>query len=155
MNHRAEWTAAIEQRERESKPALRELRIVVPETPPSGNNYTRARIVTPRGKKPFISWYHTKEAEAWWATVAGILAGRHVAGRSLEVSFIVFLKNRAGMADTDNYAKCCLDAIGKAGAIENDRYVDDVHGHRRIDPTNPRTVILIRSNDAAQLNLEA
>jgi hypothetical protein len=35
-----------------------------------------------------------------------------------------------------------------AGVIEDDRYIDDGHQHRRRDPLNPRTVIIVRSNQA-------
>ena len=119
----------------------------IPVIPPSGNNYTRASIVTPRGGKPFISWYHTAEAEAWWQTVAAYVAGRTVPGKVLTLTYVVYLTNRAGMADTANYEKCIADALQKCGAIENDRYIDEQHQYRRIDPTKaPLTVIWIRSD---------
>ena len=124
-----------------------ELMLKIPVIPPSGNNYTRARIVTPRGGKPFISWYHTAEAEAWWQTVAAYAAGRTVPGKVLTLTYVVYLVNRAGMADTANYEKCIADALQKCGAIENDRYIDEQHQYRRIDPTKaPLTVIWIRSD---------
>ena len=51
------------------------------------------------------------------------------------------------MADTANNEKCIADALEKCGAIENDRYIDEQHQYRRIDPIKaPLTVIWIRSN---------
>lgn len=123
---------------------MNELRLVVPMTPPSGNNYSRARIVTPRGGKPFISWYHTELAESWYDMVAAVASGRKLRGQSLEISYIVFLPTKR-KADVDNYAKCIFDALTKAGVIEDDKPVDDFHGHRRHDPVKPRTVIVIKT----------
>lgn len=124
---------------------MSELRLVVPMIPPSGNHYKTYRIVFPKsGSKAFVQWYHTAEAEAWWAAVAMVNAGRHIAGSSLEVSYVVFAVERR--IDTDNFAKTILDALTHCHAIEDDRYVDDVHGHRRIDKLNPRTVIVVKSD---------
>lgn len=121
-----------------------ELILKIPVIPPSGNNYTRARIVTPRHAKPFISWYHTAAAEAWWDTVAAYAAGRSVPGKCLKLTYVVYLANRSSMGDTANYEKCIADALQKCGAIENDRYIDEEHQYRRIDPTlAPLTVIKI------------
>ena len=124
---------------------MSELRLVVPMIPPTGNHYKDCRIISPRGGgKAFLQWYHTPEAEAWWVCVAMVNAGRHIAGPSLEVSYIVFVAERR--TDTDNFAKCILDSLTKCGAIEDDRYVDDVHGHRRVDKTNPHTVIVVKTD---------
>jgi Holliday junction resolvase RusA-like endonuclease len=128
---------------------MSELRIVVPMIPPSGNHYKDCRIVFPRTKKPFLQWYHTREAEAWWWAVAMANKGQQIRGSVLEISYIVFLPQRR--TDTDNYSKCIFDALTKCNAIEDDRYVDDFHGHRRIDKLNPRTVIVVKSNQEALL----
>jgi Holliday junction resolvase RusA-like endonuclease len=48
--------------------------------------------------------------------------------------------------DVDNFAKCIFDGLTRAGAIEDDKLVDDFHGHRRYDPANPRTVIVVKSS---------
>lgn len=122
-----------------------ELRLEVPMIPPSGNHYKSYRIVFPRnGAKAFVQWYETEEALAWLGAVAMVNAGRKIRGASLEVSYIVFLPSWRG-SDVDNYAKCIFDALTKCGAIEDDRFVDDFHGHRRVDAANPRTVIVIKS----------
>jgi len=128
---------------------MSELRLVVPAIPPSGNNYTRARIVVPRSGKPFISWYHTAEAEAWWATVAAYNRGQQIRGGALELQYIVYTVNKRGRADWDNYGKTIGDALTKCGAIEDDRFILDGHGHLRIDPLNPRTVILVKCGQEA------
>jgi Holliday junction resolvase RusA-like endonuclease len=122
---------------------MSEIRLVVPMIPPSGNHYKDFQIITPLGKKPFVQWYHTAEAKAWWGMVEMVAGGRKLRGPSIEISYIVFLPQRR--ADVDNYSKCIFDALTEAGVIKDDRYVDDFHGHRRIDPLNPRTVIVIKS----------
>lgn len=124
---------------------MSELRLEIPMIPPSGNLYKTYRIIFPKGGgKPFVHWYHTQEAEDWWGAVQIIAAGRQILGEQLEVSYIVF-RTPMMRQDTDNYAKCILDALTKAGVIKDDRYVDDVHCHRRMDRDNPRTVIIVRS----------
>lgn len=123
---------------------MSELRLVVPMLPPTGNHYKDCRIVTPFNGKPFLHWYHTPEAKAWWDCVAMVNAGRHISGPSLDVSYIVFVAERR--TDTDNFAKCILDGLTKCKAIEDDRFVDDVHGHRRVDKVNPRTVIVVKTD---------
>jgi Holliday junction resolvase RusA-like endonuclease len=130
---------------------MTELRLEIPMIPPSGNHYKTYRVVLPKNGAPaFVQWYPTKEAEDWWGAVAIIAAGRCVLGHALEVSYIVF-RTPMMRADTDNFAKCILDALTKAGVIEDDRYIDDLHCHRRTDRNNPRTVIIVKS---AQAQLE-
>lgn len=123
---------------------MSELRLVVPLVPPSGNTYKTFRIVMPRRGRAFAQWYHTEEAKSWWAAVAAVNGGRHISGASLEVSYVVFMPERR--TDVDNYGKCILDSLTHCGAIEDDRFVDDLHGHRRIDKANPRTVIVIKTD---------
>ena len=126
---------------------MAELKLQIPVIPPTGDHYNRARIVTPRGKKPFITWYHTEQAKAWWDTVAAYVAGRTVPGHSLKLTYVIYLPDRRSMGDTANYEKCIGDALQKCGAIENDRYIDEQHQYRRIDPIRaPLTVIWIRSD---------
>jgi len=124
---------------------MSELRLEIPLIPPSGNLYKTYRIVFPRnGAKAFVQWHLTPEAEAFYAAVEMIAGGRHISGRSLEMTYIVFLPKRGG-ADTDNYSKCIWDSLKHARVIEDDRYIDDGHCHRRRDPLNPRTVIIVKS----------
>jgi Holliday junction resolvase RusA-like endonuclease len=117
--------------------------------PPSNNHYKSYRVVIPKnGGRPFVQWFETEEAKAWLGAVAMIAAGRKIRGASLEVQYIVFMPDRR-RSDVDNFAKCIFDALTKCGAIEDDRFVDDFHGHRRLDPTNPRTVIVVKSDQEA------
>lgn len=123
---------------------MKELRIDVPLIPPSGNNYTRARIVTPRSGAPFISWYHTEDAKAWWRAIEAIAAGRQIRGSVYTVSYVVYLPT-AARRDVDNFAKTILDSLVKCGAIEDDSAVTEIHGYKRLDRANPRTVIVMRT----------
>lgn len=129
---------------------MSELRLEIPMIPPSGNHYKTYKIVIPKnGGRAFAQWYLTKEAEDFYGCVAMVAGGRFLTGSSLEISFVVFLP--AGRRyDVDNYPKCILDSLKHASVIRDDIDVDDLHCHRRRDPLNPRTVIIVRS-DQAQL----
>ena len=123
---------------------MTELRLVVPSVPPSGNHYRTYRVVN-AGKKSFVQWYHTARAKEWWNLVAAAAKGRRLAAESYEVHFIVYratLRN----TDVDNFSKCVFDGLTRAGVIPDDKYIDDFHGHRRLDRQNPRTVILLRAS---------
>lgn len=125
---------------------MAELLLKIPIIPPTGDHYNRCRIVSPRFGKSFIQWYHTQQAKDWWETVAAYAAGRSVPGKSLKLTYVIYLANRQSMGDTANYEKCIGDALQKCGAIENDRYIDEQHQYRRIDPVlAPLTVIWVRS----------
>lgn len=129
------------------------LRLVVPAIPPSAGHYMAYRVVTPRFGKPFVQAYPTAQAKAWWDTVAAINAGRKLRGASLEIQYIVFLADHR-KRDIDNFAKCIFDSLTRAGAIEDDKLVDDFHGHRRYDPLNPRTVIVVKSSQEQMFEKE-
>lgn len=126
---------------------MNELRLVIPALPPSGNHYKTYRIVTPRNRKPFAEWYPTEEAKAWWSCVAMVNGGRQLRGPSLELQYIVFFPDRR-RRDVDNAAKCLCDALTRCGAIEDDSLITDFHGHKRLDPLNPRTVIVVKCAQA-------
>ena len=125
-----------------------ELRIEVPGIPPSANDYKRYRIVSlGHGAKPIAKWYHTAKAKAWFRDVAVFAGGRKIRGESYTLSFVVFVPD-ARTRDVDNFFKCILDAMAEAhgcGMIDDDKKVVEVHGYRRIDRTNPRTVAVIRT----------
>ena len=124
---------------------MSELRLVIPMLPPSAGHYNHYRTVLPkRGGKPFVQVYPTDEAKAWWGCVAMVNAGRMIRGPVLELQFIVFLPDHR-RRDTDNFLKCLCDALTKCGAIEDDSLITDLHGHKRIDPLNPRTVVVIKT----------
>lgn len=129
---------------------MNELRLVVPMIPPSAGHYNRYRAVVPRNGKPFVQVYPTDQAEAWWACVAAVNAGKQLRGPSLELQYIVFLPDRR-RRDTDNFAKCLCDALTKCGAIEDDSLITDIHGHKRFDPLNPRTVIVVKTDQESLL----
>lgn len=129
---------------------MSELRLVIPGCPPSVGTYSRHRIVVPRAGKPFVQIYPTDEAKAWWDTVAVINQGRQLRGPSLELQYIVYLPDRR-RRDIDNFAKCLCDALTKCGAIEDDSLITDIHGHKRIDAANPRTVIVVKTDQESLL----
>lgn len=122
---------------------MSELRLEIPMIPPSGNHYKTYKIVyTAAGA--FAQWYLTKEAKDFYGCVEMVAGGRFISGPSLEISFIVFLP--AGRRyDVDNYPKCILDSLKHSSVIRDDIDVDDLHCHRRRDPANPRTVIIVKS----------
>ena len=120
------------------------LKIIVPATPPSGNNYTRARCA-PMGGKMMPLFYHTKEAKAWWKIVAQFAHGRSVDSGLYTVAFVLHLPPRSRM-DLDNGSKCILDSLTKAGVIRDDRYVTELHAYKVKAATDAdaRTEIYIR-----------
>lgn len=128
-----------------------ELRIEVKAEPPSGNDYKRFHVIDQWVKRdgvptrvPIPQWYHTAEAKAWWRVIAAAAGGRAVFGKNIEVGYIVYqgFKSRG---DVDNYAKTILDALVHAKVLKSDAAVTDLHGHKRRDRDNPRTVIVVRS----------
>lgn len=129
---------------------MNELRLVVPGTPPSGNHYKSYRIIVPRQGKPFVSWYVTDEAEAWFRSVAAVAQGQQLRGPSYEVKAIIYLPNRR-LIDLDNGFKVIGDSLQHAGVIDNDKHIADLHLHRRTDRENPRTVIHIRTDQESLL----
>ena len=122
-----------------------ELKIEIPGVPPSAGHYNAYRCVIPRHGKPFVQCYPTAEAQAWWGIVAAKAAGRQIRGLSYVVSYVVYLPT-ARKQDVDNFAKCTLDSLTRAGVIHDDSAVVDLHGYKRIDRVNPRTVIVIKTD---------
>lgn len=123
---------------------MNELRIVIPAIPPSTGHYNAYRVAGRPGKQ-FVQCYPTKEAKAWWDTVAAINAGQILRGPSLELQYVVFLPDHR-RRDVDNFAKVILDSLTRCGAIEDDSLITDIHGHKRIDKANPRTVIVVKTD---------
>jgi Holliday junction resolvase RusA-like endonuclease len=114
---------------------MKELKLTIPIEPPSGNNYIRH---TRLGRH-----YMTPQAIAWYQTVAAIVCGQSVSGDTHEITYTVYQSSRS-RADVDNYAKCILDGLVKAGVLKSDASVVDLHAHKRRDRLNPRTEIHIR-----------
>lgn len=130
---------------------MSELRLVVPMIPPSNNTYKTYRIVTPKGGgKPFVHWYLTDTAEAWFGMVAMVAGGRQIRGSKYELQLVVFMPN-ARSIDLDNCFKVVGDGLQHAGVIDNDKHITDLHGHMRIDRLNPRTVIVVKTEQEALL----
>jgi hypothetical protein len=126
---------------------VNELRVEVPGIPPSVNEYKKYRIVCARGRKPVALWYHTAKAKAWFRDVGVFAGGRRLRAEEYSVSYVVFLPD-ARIHDVDNFAKCILDSLAEqhgCGAIDDDKRVAEIHGYRRIDRLNSRTVIVIRT----------
>jgi hypothetical protein len=122
-----------------------ELRLEMPGVPPTGNHYKGVQVMTPRSGKAFVKWYVTTAAEGWYWDLSIIAAGRKLRGATYTVSYAVYTAGGV-VTDVDNYAKCILDGLAKAGVIDNDKKVIDLHGYRRIDRANPRTVIIVRTD---------
>lgn len=108
----------------------------VPVIPPSANSYVRH---THSG-----GHYKPKETLSWYEAVAILSRGEKVAGRCHSVTYRVYQgHNQKG--DVDNYAKCILDSLVKAGVLESDASVVEIHGYKFRDKDNPRTEIEVIS----------
>jgi len=117
---------------------MKEIKFTIPLEPPSGNHYKSFRVI---GKH--ASWYLTSQAKEWIRAV-GLLAGPDmVSGDAHEITYTVY-QGHGSRGDVDNYAKCILDALVKAGVLKSDASVVDLHAHKRRDRENPRTEIHIR-----------
>jgi Holliday junction resolvase RusA-like endonuclease len=123
---------------------MAELRLTIPGNPPTGNHYKAFRTMPTANGKMVPSWYLTREAKDWHFTVAAIAAGRTIRADSYTVSILVFTPT-ARQTDTDNFFKCALDSLQHCGLIDDDKKVTDLHGYRRIDRANPRTVIIVKT----------
>ena len=121
-----------------------ELRFEIPGCPPSVGHYNAYRVVSPRNGKPFVQCYPTPEAKAWCQTVAIVARGQQLRGQTYTVTYAVFLPT-ARRQDVDNFAKVLIDSLMHAGVIDDDSKVADLHGYKRIDRANPRTVIVVKT----------
>ena len=130
---------------------IREVRIVVPLEPISVNHYKSMRIIQPKGGKPFISTYVTKAAESFMAALAACARGMTISADSYSVGFCVY-QGAGSRGDVDNYSKCILDGLVKAGVIHSDAAITDLSMSKRRDRLNPRTEIIVR--EAGQLEME-
>lgn len=136
--------------------------------PPSANRYWRTRVVTPRGKEPFVSTYVSKEAEqfketcGWLARGAGVrapLAGRIAIDYTLHPKLPQDWRTRArkdpmGWDDTvmcidlDNANKVLLDAL-KGIVFEDDKWVRQIVA-RRGEPLAEGCLIVVVSQIAVE-----
>ncbi len=116
---------------------------------PVAKGRVRARMVTPKGKAPFVTLYTPKETEdaelrikaAWQAAGGPFLGGR----LELELRFFQTpQKNRAPRhEDADNLGKLVMDALNTV-AYPDDRNITHADLWKLEDEHNPRTVIRIR-----------
>lgn len=131
---------------------MRELKLTIPLEPVSVNHYKSVRIIQPKGGgKPFISTYVTKVADAFMAAVARCAKGQQLHSKAYAVGFCVY-QGHGSRGDVDNYSKCVLDGLVKAGVIHSDSAIVDLTISKRRDPQNPRTEIIVR--EAGQLEME-
>lgn len=108
--------------------------MTVPLEPPSGNHYVQHS----RGRH-----FKTKAALAWYDAVAVFAGGRHVPGKTHAVEYTVY-QGHGSRGDVDNYAKCILDSLTKAGVLRSDASVVELIGRKQRDRERPRTEILVR-----------
>jgi Holliday junction resolvase RusA-like endonuclease len=118
---------------------LKTFAFTVPLAPPSGNHYKK-----PSRRGGFLSFYHTPEAKAWFDAVALVAYGMEVFGTEHAVEYRVY-RGKGSRGDLDNYSKCILDGLQRAGVIKNDDTVVEMHGYKFRDRENPRTEIIIRA----------
>ena len=114
------------------KQAEREVSFTVPLEPPSVNHYAKH---TRTGRH-----YLTREAKAFEEAVAIFARGRFCFAKEYRVSFIVF-QGKGSRGDIDNYPKCVLDGLEKAGVIHSDAAVTMLTIAKSRDWNNPRTEI--------------
>ena len=88
--------------------------------------------------------YVTEQAKDWMEAVSVFAKGREVGGKAHEVSYTVY-QGHGSRGDVDNYGKCVLDSLVKAGVLRSDSTVIDMHASKRRDRINPRTHITIRA----------
>jgi hypothetical protein len=124
----------------------------VPLLVPSGNHYKEPCRYTGKDGYPHLGYKITKEAKAFYDAVALFARQRTVAPEApaarrkvrYSVRIDVYLGPR-DRGDFDNFWKCGLDGLVKAGVIHSDNYVDGdrsnsvVHKDERDNPYNPRT----------------
>lgn len=116
---------------------MTELRLTIPLEPPSANHYKK-----PRHFAGCLSFYHTPLAKDWFRAVALLARGEFIEGE-VSVEYRVY-RGKGSKGDVDNYAKCRLDGLVRAGVLQSDNSVVDIHGYKFRDRENPRTEILIR-----------
>lgn len=121
--------------------------------PPSGNHYKKPTHYTGRDGYSHLGFKITKETKAFYDATAIFSRGRTVAPitdseRSkvrYGVRIDVYLPPRAH-GDFDNFWKCGLDSLVRAGVIHDDAAVDGehskcvVHRDERHDPRTQYTV---------------
>jgi hypothetical protein len=124
----------------------------VPLLVPSGNHYKAPCKYIGKDGCLHLGYKLTKEAKAYYDAVALISRQRTVIpakpAERRKVRYAVRMDVYLGprdRGDFDNFFKCGIDALVKAGVIHSDNYVDGdrsnsvVHKDERDNPYNPRT----------------
>ena len=118
--------------------------------PPTGNHYKKPCRYIGKDGGLHLGFKITKEAQAFYDAVAIFARGESVEEGSYSVFIDVYL-GRGQRGDFDNFWKCGLDALVKAGVIHSDAAVDGlesrcvVHKDQR---DNPRTEYQVRRINA-------
>jgi Holliday junction resolvase RusA-like endonuclease len=123
-----------------------EVRFVVPYLrPPSGNHYKAPCVYRDRNGYPRRGFRVTAEAQAYYHAVAVFSRRRTVAppdalkkktAYDIHMTVVLGPRNRG---DEDNFHKCGIDALVRAGVIHSDSYAHCVCDVIRNDRANPRT----------------
>lgn len=113
---------------------MNEIRIVVPLEPPTVNHYVRHT----RGGRHYI----TADAKAFLQAMHIFSRGQSVTAKFYRVRFTVF-QGKGSRGDVDNYSKCVLDGLVKAGVIHSDAAITHLEIQKIRDWDNPRTDITV------------
>ena len=113
---------------------MREITFTVPLEPPTVNSYVRH---TRKGRH-----YVTPEAKAFLSAVQVFAKGQSISAKEYRVSFIVY-QGKGSKGDVDNYAKCVLDGLVKAGVIHSDAAITLLTIAKARDWDSPRTEITV------------
>ncbi len=120
-----------------------EIKLTIDGIPPSVGHYNAYRVAGAPGRQ-FVQCYPTKAAKDWKARVAAVANGRQVRSDEYTVSYLIYMPT-ARKQDLDNFAKCILDSLTAAGVIHDDSAVSEIHAYKRLDRSNPHTVIIVRA----------
>jgi Holliday junction resolvase RusA-like endonuclease len=115
------------------------IKLIIPLEPPSVNHYKKPVYV--RGR---LSYAVTKDAKAFLDAICIFARGQALAADAYEIEYTVY-QGKGSRGDVDNYSKCILDGLVRAGVIHSDAAVTDLHQHKRRDWENPRTEIVVRA----------
>lgn len=117
------------------------LRLILP-LPPSVNSYQRYRVKR-IGKRMRVDAYPSQETESFYEQVLPYIREEiHKQGWKMPprdkyvVIKCVFYLHKKG-ADADNYFKCSVDALEKAGVVINDSYIIPQAMDVLVDKDNP------------------
>lgn len=113
-----------------------ELHIVIPLEPPTVNHYKKH---IGRGR-----WIVTSQAGAFLDAVAIFARGQQLRAEAYSIAFCVY-QGKGSKGDVDNYSKCVLDGLVRAGVIHSDAAVVDLTMSKRRDRENPRTEVWVRA----------